>query len=64
VTKALVSEDETIIGRAAASLGEIVVEVDEVAINEITPWSSPTTIALPPLNIHERAKKGIVHGTQ
>ena len=64
MTWALVSEDETITGRAPASLGEIVVEVDEVAINGITPWLSPTGTALPPLNIHERAKKGIVHGTQ
>jgi len=58
----MVSEDESVISRATESLGEIVVDVEEVVINVPAPWSA--TVSMPPLNIHERAKKGIVHGTQ
>jgi len=58
----MVSEDESIIGRAADSLGEIVLDVEEVVVNALAPWS--TTVTMDPLNVHERAKKGIVHGTQ
>jgi len=37
--------------------------VDEVFIFGHTPWAK-NAVNLPPLHIHERAKKGIVHGTQ
>ena len=61
--RVIVSEDESTIGPAAGSLGEIVVDVLQVASNVIKPrvFSAPD---MPPLSIHERAKKGIVHGTQ
>ncbi|KIM48544.1 hypothetical protein M413DRAFT_81087 [Hebeloma cylindrosporum] len=50
--------------RAAASLGEIVVGVEHVLVTaDNQPWASKVS-DLPPLRIHERAKKGIVHGTQ
>lgn len=44
-------------------IGEIILDVEEVLIKgHISSAHIPVT--LPPLHIHERAKKGIVHGTQ
>jgi len=60
----MVSEDESIIGPIAANIGEIVVDIVQVVIKAIGPWSNPRPTYFPPLNVHERAKKGIVHGTQ
>jgi len=58
------TEDEDVIGPATANLGEIVVDVDEVVVQGVSPWQHSRPATLPPLNVHERAKKGIVHGTQ
>jgi len=60
----LLLEDEGAIGSSTASLGEIVVDVEEVIIRGVTPWQHSRPATLPPLDIHERVKKGIVHGTQ
>ena len=38
-------------------------DVNEVSIHGHVPWTKKSVV-LPPLKIHERAKKGIVHGTQ
>ena len=61
--RAIASEDESTFGPATASLGEIVVDVEQVMFHAINPrvFAVPN---MPPLNVHERAKKGIIHGTQ
>jgi len=61
--RAIASEDESIFGPATASLGEIVVDVEQVMFHATNPRVFVVPI-MPPLNVHERAKKGIVHGTQ
>jgi hypothetical protein len=57
-------EDEGIIGPVVTSLGEIMVDIDQVVIKAVRPWLNSLPTDLPALNVHERAKKGIVHGTQ
>ena len=61
--RAIASEDESTFGPATASLGEIVVDVEQVIFHATNPRVFVVPI-MPPLNVHERAKKGIVHGTQ
>ena len=40
-------------------------DIEQVVVNEIKPWSDTQLLTnLPPLIVHEGAKKGIVHGTQ
>ena len=50
-------------GPAITSLGKIVVDVEQVVFHAFNPrvFAVPN---MPPLNVHEPAKEGIVHGTQ
>ena len=58
-----ISEDDDSALGLAPGIGEITLDVKEVLVQGHVPWAK-TPVILPPLHIHERAKKGIVHGTQ
>ncbi|KJA14690.1 hypothetical protein HYPSUDRAFT_48907 [Hypholoma sublateritium FD-334 SS-4] len=56
-------EDEDFLSTMSPHVGEIVCAVAELRLREFAP--PPTaTYEFPPLRVQERAKKGIVHGTQ
>ena len=58
-----ISEDDDSALGLLPGIGEITLDVDEAFIYGRTPWAKKPVI-LSPLHVHERAKKGIVHGTQ
>jgi len=56
-------EDEDFVSTMSPQVGEIVCSVAELRIRDFA-LSSGGPYNLPPLRVQERAKKGIVHGTQ
>lgn len=56
-------EDEDFVSTMSPHVGEIVCSVSELRLREFAPPPS-TTYEFPLLRVQERAKKGIVHGTQ
>ena len=59
----LLVEDDDFVSTVSPNVGEIVCSVAELRLREFAPPPS-VTYDFPPLRVQERAKKGIVHGTQ